>query len=73
VAASRCYCGEKNTADCSAGQGDGPCKAVLERALETNVPNQVISNYQSLTRGGGVAMARITCDRVNCMSTCFRP
>jgi hypothetical protein len=68
--AQQCYCGTATTADCSAGAGNGPCKAVLERALETNVPTQIISNFQSLSRGGGVAMARLTCDRVNCASAC---
>lgn len=70
-AAQQCYCGTANTADCSAGSGNGPCKAILERALETNVPTQIISNFQSLSRGGGVAMARVTCDRVNCQPSCF--
>jgi hypothetical protein len=66
----QCYCGTASTADCAAGAGNGPCKAVLERALETNVPSAIISNFQSLSRGGGVAMARVTCDRVNCASAC---
>jgi hypothetical protein len=69
----QCYCGTANTADCSAGQGNGPCKQIIERALETTTPTQIISNFQSLLRGGGVAMARITCDRVNCQSQCFPP
>jgi hypothetical protein len=66
----QCYCGTANTADCSAGSGNGPCKAVLERALETNSPTAIISNFMSLSRGGGVAMARLNCDRVNCASAC---
>jgi len=66
-----CYCGTATVPQCNAGQGNGACKAELERALEATDFATVSQNVGKLLYGGGVAMKRIDCDNSFCPSTCF--
>jgi hypothetical protein len=65
----KCYCGTANPTQCSAGQGNGACKAVLERGLETTDFNTIASRIGNISFGGGKAMDRINCDQTFCDNT----
>jgi hypothetical protein len=66
-----CYCGDAAEADCDAGKGDGKCRAQIERGLETTDPREVTNRFTNVAFGGGLALARISCDRLYCPEQCF--
>jgi hypothetical protein len=66
-----CYCGSASVADCTTGRANGPCKAVLERGLESKTLAQVAQRIGDTTFGSGLAMKRIDCDQVFCRKQCF--
>jgi hypothetical protein len=67
-----CYCGTARIEDCVfKGKAEGPCKAELERALETNDPKAIASTYMNPDLGGGIAMRRVTCAHRLCNKACF--
>jgi len=70
VNALDCYCGTASPNQCSAGGGNGACRANIERGLETTDPNAIVSRFTSLSLGGGLAMARIQCDAAECRTPC---
>ena len=65
-----CYCGTVSSATCDAGNGNGVCKAVIEQALETTNPTEVSNRLSNVTLGGGLALARVACDKNNCVAPC---
>lgn len=65
----RCYCGTANPTQCSAGQGNGACKAQIERGLETTDFNSIASRFGNTAFGAGKAMDRINCDQTFCDNT----
>ncbi len=66
-----CYCGNVSAAQCDAGNGNGACKTVLERSLETTNATEISNRLSNVTLGGGLAMARINCDKLNCEEQCL--
>ena len=67
-----CYCGTATISQCTSGLGNGPCKAELERALETTDFATVSQRVGNSLYGGGVAMRRIDCDQSFCDPVCFQ-
>jgi hypothetical protein len=65
-----CYCGTVSSAQCDAGNGNGVCKAVIEQGLETTNPTEISNRLSNVTLGGGLALARVACDKNNCVSAC---
>jgi hypothetical protein len=65
-----CYCGTMSSAQCDAGNGNGACRAIIEQGLETTNPTEVSNRLSNVTLGGGLALARIACDKNNCVSAC---
>ncbi len=61
-----CYCGTASGAQCDAGNGNGACRAVIERGVETTNPADVQARLTNVTLGGGLALARVQCDQNNC-------
>jgi hypothetical protein len=61
-----CYCGSASGPQCDAGNGNGACRSVIERGLETTSPSQIAAHFTDLTLGGGLALARVSCDQNNC-------
>jgi hypothetical protein len=61
-----CYCGTVSSSQCDAGNGNGACRASIERGVETTNPSDVQARLTNLTLGGGLAMARVACDQNNC-------
>lgn len=61
-----CYCGTASGAQCDAGNGNGVCRAVIERGVETTNPADVQARLTNVTLGGGLALARVQCDQNNC-------
>jgi hypothetical protein len=66
-----CYCGTVSASQCDAGNGDGVCKTVIERGLETTNPTEISNRLTNVTLGGGLALARVACDKINCEESCF--
>jgi hypothetical protein len=67
-----CYCGTAKIEDCVfKGKAEGPCKAELERALETTDAKKLSSTYMNPDLGGGIAMRRVTCANRLCNKACF--
>jgi hypothetical protein len=65
-----CYCGTVSGAQCDAGNGNGVCRTVIERGLETTNPADIPILLSNLTLGGGLALARVACDKNNCVAPC---
>jgi hypothetical protein len=66
-----CYCGTASSGQCEAGSGNGACRAVIEQGLETSNSAEVWNRLSgSFPFGGYLALARIACDRSNCVSAC---
>lgn len=65
-----CYCGTVSSAQCDAGNGNGVCKAIIEAGLETTNPTEVSNRLSNVTVGGGLALARVACDKNNCVAAC---
>lgn len=64
-----CFCGPGvDPGDCLEGNvtPSGPCIAELKAGLQTNSTTGVLSRYVDRRYPGGLAMARVTCDRANC-------
>jgi hypothetical protein len=61
-----CYCGTASGPQCDAGNGNGVCRSVIERGLETTNPSDINARLTNLTLGGGLALARVSCDQNNC-------
>ena len=61
-----CYCGTASVSNCTAGQGNGPCKAVLDRSLETTSFTEISNRIGNAAYGGGLAMKRVDCDQGFC-------
>jgi cysteine-rich repeat protein len=74
---TECYCGTLATGVCvaapnsGAGAPNGPCKEVIEDALETESPQEVLTSFTSLSLAGGWALSRVTCDKTQCLAQCF--
>lgn len=75
----RTNCGEYQNTDCYCGSNEDPgacveesitphgaCLAVIKTALNASTTSQVLSRYVNRSFPGGVALARLTCDRANC-------
>jgi len=71
-ALKNCYCGTATVQQCNAGQGNGACKAELERALEATDFATVSQRVGNTLYGGGVAMKRVDCDQSFCDPVCFQ-
>jgi hypothetical protein len=67
-----CYCGAGVAVTACLGTSSGVCKAEIQAGLESTVNTDVLGIYLDSTLGGGISLARATCDQVNCNSTCFR-
>jgi hypothetical protein len=65
-----CYCGTVSSAQCDAGSGNGLCKAVIEQGVETTNPTEISNRLSNVTLGGGLALARVACDKNNCVTQC---
>jgi hypothetical protein len=65
-----CYCGTVSAAQCDAGSGNGLCKAVIEQGVETTNPTEISNRLSNVTLGGGLALARVACDKNNCVAQC---
>lgn len=66
-----CYCGTSGSACTTPGSANGPCKAELERSLDTTAPLVIATNIGDPSFGGGVAQVRIACDKTQCASACL--
>jgi hypothetical protein len=66
-----CYCGDVGFAQCDSGQGNGSCREVLERALESTHPAEIRNRIFETTYAGGFAARRIICDKTHCSAQCF--
>lgn len=66
-----CYCGTADVTNCNAGLGDGPCKAALERSLETTSATAISMRVGNVSYGGAIALKRVTCDQLFCDPICF--
>lgn len=65
-----CYCGNVSGSQCDAGNGNGKCRSVIERGLETTNPTDISARLTNLTLGGGLALALASCDQNNCLEPC---
>jgi hypothetical protein len=65
-----CYCGAASAAQCDSGNGSGVCRTVIEQGLETTNPTEISNRLSNVTLGGGLALARVACDKQNCASPC---
>jgi hypothetical protein len=65
-----CYCGTVSASVCDSGMGNGACKAVIEQGLETTNPTEISNRLSNVTLGGGLALARVACDKNNCATQC---
>lgn len=61
-----CYCGTASGPACDAGNGNGVCRTAIERGLETTNPADINARLTNLTLGGGLALARVSCDQAAC-------
>jgi hypothetical protein len=68
-----CYCGNVGFSRCDNGQGNGACREVLERALESTHPAEIRNRIFETAYAGGFAARRISCDKTHCSAQCFMP
>ncbi len=66
-----CYCGNATADQCLQGQGNGVCRHVIERGLETPLFADIEARFQNATFGGGWAIARVNCEQAFCPTQCF--
>jgi hypothetical protein len=70
---NECYCGTASGAKClSAGAANGPCKAVIERGLESTDPVSIATGFANTDLGGGVALELLSCmQQSGCWDVCI--